>query len=802
VLQKLQRFLVAFEVTRCLSILSIEQGCKMITIENEASLRAALLRDMNLFVGAGFSILAENNVPAKLPTGKELVEELCAEFHETSLLGQQLSMVSQIIKTKDKRRFNEFLVKRFSVLNYDQRYNAIAKLKISKIFTTNIDNLFNMIFQKTTPKYLNDLIIRGATFRDSSAVEFLPLHGSVTHPDPDFTFTPIEIASAFSNNPTQFQYLVTCLNKAPTLFLGYSLQDASALQSLNTAFSNGPQDRARWIQLREPDEAAEAYFRSLGFQIIIASTDDVLNFLFSLTDNISHQSPQALSQKDFASGRIPTIQEAPVRPIAEFFRGHAPVWHDILTRRVPLISAYSKIINGIDAGRHVLLSGIPVSGKSTLLMQAAVYCETSKVKLFEDVITLEKAESIRRTASGKGEVLLFVDNIGDSVDALDFLTSSSTIQVVGADRSVNIGFGSHRFNSSKFEVIDCSDLATADYSKIFDAIPPAIRIDRMEMPLVEAQYAPSTFEFIERNVHGQNISERYAEVLIKLRERQVEIHDLFVMICYVFSCHAPVSFDVVSRFVGAGGDYRKVYSLTENLGKLLSDIDTADTQFVDLDDSQDHFTPRSWLIAETVVKMCRNEDFGRVFLKFHNSVPRLFIPRYSNFRRYGYRSSFVDRVYPDWQHGEAFYLKAYGEDRSYFLKQQLAIFLGGRKQFELAFKYIDEALTDSKSRNPNIRHTHARLLFDANIDRAASIPSLKGLIIQSMEILEGCHEYDKRQTNHAIRFAEQSIKYRAIFPGSEADSYRRKAIGWLKEEIEKLPSLRHAKYLLRQLMME
>lgn len=525
----------------------------------------------------------------------------------------------------------------------------------------------------------------------------------------------------------------------------------------------------------------------------------MLDFLHEVASSVVEVESQGLTQSDFGSGKIPSLQEIAVRPITDFFRGHAPVWHDILTNRIPVTAKYRHLVDQINAGRHILLSGIPVSGKSTLLMQAAAYHDTKQVKLFEDVVSTEKAKAIIRTASNRGKVLIFIDNVADSIDSLDILTSNSNIQVIGSDRSVNIGFGSHRFNASKFVQIDCSDLEASDYPKIFEAIPPAIRSAKMEIPHVEAQYNPSIFEFIERNVQGQKISDRYRNVLGKLRDEQEQVHDLFVMICYVSSCHAPVSFDVVSRFMRAGGDYVKVYALTERLGKLLSEIDTANSEFIDLDDSQDHFTPRSVLIADTVVEMCRDDDFRRMYLQFHANVPRLFIPRYANFRRYGYRSAFVDRVFQDWREGERFYQRAYAEDRSYFLKQQLSIFLGGRKQFELAFKYIDEALTESHGRNPNIRHTHARLLFDANIEKAANDSSLRGHLRKSMEILEGCHEYDKRQTNHALRFADQSIKYSAVFPGGEADSYRGKAEGWLREEIEKMPSLRHAKYLLRQL---
>ncbi|WP_144223318.1 SIR2 family protein [Mesorhizobium amorphae] len=716
----------------------------MLKIENEASLRAALKSEINLFVGAGFSILAKDKNSKFLPIGSALSEELCSEFNVQNLKDQPLPLISQIIKSKDKIRFNEFLMNRHRVKDYDERYNSLNRFPISRIFTTNIDNLFSHIYSISDNKYLNDLIVQGASFRDKTAVEYLPLHGSVNYPEPDFTFTPIELASAFANNPTQFQYLVSCLRKAPTLFLGYSLQDAGTLQSLNYSFTNGPQEKSRWIQLRSQDDAAEAYFKSLGFNIVQGDTDSLLDYLSQLSsDERQPTKSSTLHQRDFESGRIPLLHETPVRPIVDYFRGHAPTWHDVLTNRVPRTSRYAELINHIDANRNVLVAGIPVSGKSTLLMQAAAYYDTAKIKLFEDFVSPEKATSLVNKVSGKADVILFIDNVADCVDSLDVLANSKNIQIVGADRSVNIGFGSHRFNTNKFLQFDCSDLSDGDYSKIFEAIPPAIRRYKMEIPNVNQAYNPSTFEFIEKNVQGQTISDRYKEVLQKLRGQQIDIHDLFVMICYAFSCHSPVSFDVVSRYCELNGDYKKVYEAIDRLGTLLADISPNDREFVDLNENQDYFTPRSSLVAETVVEMCRNEDFRRMYLRFHNNVPRLFIPRFSNFRRYGYRSGYAERVFKEWQEGEAFYLRAYQEDRTYFLKQQLAIFLGSRKQFQIAFKYIDEALTESHNRNPNVRHTHARLLFDANIDKAATDISLRNNLRKSMEILESCHEYDK-----------------------------------------------------------
>jgi hypothetical protein len=210
---------------------------------------------------------------------------------------------------------------------------------------------------------------------------------------------------------------------------------------LSYASADEAQDKARWMQIRDPDDFATiTYFKSLGFSIIIGETSDVLNFLTDVANRSVAPQTNKLSQSDFKSGRIPSLQKASVRPITDYFKGHAPTWHDILTKRIPTTSNYAKLINSIDAGRNVLIKGIPVSDKSTLLMQAAAYYDTKRIKLFEDVITREKSRSLVNQINGNASVILFIDNIADSVDGLDILTSTRDIQVVGADRSVFLGF--------------------------------------------------------------------------------------------------------------------------------------------------------------------------------------------------------------------------------------------------------------------------------------------------------------------------------------------------------------------------
>ena len=48
----------------------------MVSIENENNFRSALSKGINLFLGAGFSVLAKNKDGSHLPLGEGLKDEL------------------------------------------------------------------------------------------------------------------------------------------------------------------------------------------------------------------------------------------------------------------------------------------------------------------------------------------------------------------------------------------------------------------------------------------------------------------------------------------------------------------------------------------------------------------------------------------------------------------------------------------------------------------------------------------------------------------------------------------------------
>jgi hypothetical protein len=84
------------------------------------------------------------------------------------------------------------------------------------------------------------------------------------------------LASAFSSDPDKWHVLTGRLQKFPTVFCGYSLNDAGVLQALSPETVNERPHQDKWIVLRDADDAAESYFTALGFNIIIGGTVELL----------------------------------------------------------------------------------------------------------------------------------------------------------------------------------------------------------------------------------------------------------------------------------------------------------------------------------------------------------------------------------------------------------------------------------------------------------------------------------------------------------------------------------------------
>ena len=137
---------------------------------------------LNLFLGAGFSVYANNQEGESLPLGKDINEKLIALFALDKDRKYSLSKTCQRIKKDNEEMLEKILKETYTVSTFDKEYIELTRLPIKNIITTNIDNLLEKIYDDSKASVnLSDAAVYGS-FEKDKVVNLYKLHGSVTYP--------------------------------------------------------------------------------------------------------------------------------------------------------------------------------------------------------------------------------------------------------------------------------------------------------------------------------------------------------------------------------------------------------------------------------------------------------------------------------------------------------------------------------------------------------------------------------------------------------------------------------------------
>lgn len=772
-------------------------------IENENTFKNQLQKGINLFLGAGFSVEANGTFEEKLkamPAGDGLRKEILKVFDRDQNSQMPLPQLCQIISKTKRDALNDFLRSRFTVIGFDKLYGNLERINVKAIFTTNIDDLIFKIFDNSQKYYVNDISLRGPSIAGSSAIDYIALHGSVLHPPSEgLDFSPVEIASSFERDKDKWFGYIGRVQQTPTLYWGYSMADAGVLQALAKETTKGRERAPAWVTLRAADDEAIEFYSSLGFQIIIADTLDLLKYFGQIKVEKTPGSPKRLLDKRFSEYLIPAVNKVPVRTLSEFYLGAEATWYDVFLGNLHKTKHFSIAQNSIEGGRNCLLIGAAVTGKSTLLRLLANSVSDPIQPLFIEDITPEKAQLLRKDIDAEGvKVVAFVDNAADAWEAVGVLGASNNIQIVAAERDYIFDSVAHRFSRGKFDIFDISGLSGLDVQAVLDKIPSGVQrlgTRNFHEPL-RVDVDPTFFEVLDSSITGHLLADRFIEALAQLKQQVPEKHDLLLLSCYLYSCRIPTSVDVASSFLAnVVGDPKTVYELLTSMSSLLSQYEgsLADTE-------QAYFVPRSRSVAEAVMRRVGPSDLRRLLIQFHSEVSPTKIPRYDIFRRMAYDANLTNRAFPEWEDGLDFYEKCFDRDHSHSFKQQGAIYLSRKKQYPLAFKWIDDAMAIAGRRAASVRNTYAVIMFNANYDKPGSVPEVMATLDESMQILQKCYTEDLRKAYHAKVFADQTVKYAKKFPDSTRSlEYLDQASTWLNAELNSRHGDRAINQLLRDL---
>ena len=602
-----------------------------------------------------------------------------------------LPQVATILNASQKIEFLNYLKSRFTVGEFDPRYQVIKRLPIRAIFTTNVDNLLHEIYKNSTTAYLNDLDLRGSTFSDRNAIDLIALHGSVLNESRDLTFDATDLASAFAREPDRWHYLTQALESAPTIFCGYALTDAGTLRSLHPSSTGGRELSDKWITvLPGTDEGTLRFFRALKFQIIESEIVELLEYFEAHSKPIKVQRPETSTQELFPEWAIPDIGSVPVRPILDYFSGAPPTWYNVYSGQLSTTNHHARVRDALNSGKHTLITGIPGSGKTTLMMQILKDFAFAGHKLFCEAPTQEKARLILNRLDG-GHALIGIDNFADDLDGVNVLIEAPNVQVLGSDEIYWLEIVLHRLPRNKIQVIDVTDLSDEDTQTLLSHIPSDIRKNPSRASRQREGHTPSIFEIVESNTRFPTLSQRYRQVLNDIGKQDVSLLEFLLVCAYVHSCRTPVSIDILFAFFrDLEIDFEQLNSMHNRLMGIVVDY------IGDLDDGdQNYYAPRSTLVSQAIIKQASPRQLKGVIKRFHRQVSPYRIHRYDVFKRRAYAHDLMRGVFENWEEGLAFYRDCYAKERNAYILQQGALYLSSKKRFQEAFQMIDKSLSVS-----------------------------------------------------------------------------------------------------------
>ena len=792
-------------------------GGRKMRFDNEA-LFVSLVSNygMNLYLGAGFSVYADNEAGEKLPLGNEINKHLIDVFGLKTNREYTLSKSCQKIKKDNKDALERLLKETYRVKSFDKMYTGLCRLPIKNIITLNIDNLVERIYEdESSTKIIADNNITGP-LEKNNVVNLYKLHGSVTYPmGSDMSFTDKELTDLFVREPGLFNTVSLKLSSAPTLFWGTSFGDNDSLELICHSEIYSKSATPKWIVVYPSDNVEDTIedLEDLGFNIVVADTKELMEYLCSLSFAASTKVKKYVYREyreNFPANFICNeLEHSSVRrPVMDFFSGAEPVISDILSSNVKRTSYFNQILQTIFSKRVTLITGIPGCGKSTLLMQLAFGKEIDGRKFWFNSIIKQEAEKLVKLVKDDKNVTVFLDNLYSNVDAFEVLKGNSNIKLVLAERALNYEYVKRFLSISSDAIVDVSNLAASDIQNIClsmnksssDAI--ALMEKNENISLLEIVFFASTNAQIKERISG------YIKDLAEFKDEKLKIDllELYTLVNYTSSCGIPATMDMLYFYFGdLIENYEDIIYALKKMNKII--VETTDEE-LKIDESQDYLIMRSKLFAEKSIFLIPPEIFAHVLEKFLDKVSPHAIYRYDIFKRKAYDADFTCRAFSKTR-GIQFYEKLLLQNSNPYVRHQYSIFLQRKGDINLAWEQIDRAHTECQKKIFSIANTHAIIMFEKNMAVEAKnekeLDIQKNTIGRSFSTLEYCLSQDIRVSYHALTYARNAIRYYEKFGKDEfSESYIDSATVQLNSIIDSKeyiyrPVLREMKTLLSEL---
>lgn len=419
-------------------------------------IRAINRNQANLFLGSGFSTLAKNHSGKPLPTGSQF-SKLLWEFlgyEEPYDPSTSLAELYEALLASGKPAIaiSSFLTNNLMSVDVPREYQEIVKVFWARIYTTNIDNLLELIYAKVRTPTLDirsfprdELPERDALLEKIQAVH---LHGRLPCSPNDVTFSISQFARRATPHDHLYDHFVRDYATKTTVFIGTALNEPLLWQYIEIRKAKRAEigeERPKSFLISPTINAPKRQLlEAMNVVPIIGSASDFLAWL-------ANKSPQIVGKDEVLRVTLPGLvelvrgtssgQERDLRAVKEFGRhfhsvpievgtasrerslfllGASPKWEDLLCQRDAPREITGMVQQAIESSltsqssKVVLypLLGSAGSGKSTLLRRIAIQlAQAGHTCFLTNSEELARFEDIGRALTHIGKkCVLFFDN--------------------------------------------------------------------------------------------------------------------------------------------------------------------------------------------------------------------------------------------------------------------------------------------------------------------------------------------------------------------------------------------------------
>lgn len=741
-----------------------------IKIDREDLFAEKLLSGINLFTGAGFSCLPDDEGNS-LPTADKLALELCEKFNLSyDTFGNDLESLCALA---DGDELQDFLRIRFRVCKINSKYLILNKINLLSYVTTNIDNIIHLAIESGNRYYLKSLTYYGATRKDQTEICYIPLHGEVINKENKLFFGKFDLAVADQANSDLFQEAAIKLRNSPVLFWGYGFHDSGVLKTVKKLLSYGPQDI--WIQCMPEDTKQIALFKSLGCNIILGNTAVLFDWIEKKILNVKEDviSTQIKEKPNLKKFSIPSINQVPAVPAKDFYIKGVTQWYSVLAKQAIELDIVNDLYDKHLGNKNTILIGTDFSGKTTALMQLALKMKNAN-KLFVKNLTEEKSKYILNNLDG-AQTVIFIDDCEEDLIAYKLLADAENISTIATATDYTFEASKHLLGETQICQFFIEDFTQEQARRFYNSIDGTIRNSVFHYKDDEKEKF-SILEMMLKNISNSLGQYRVRQLLEKILQRDKDAFETVALASYLSSNKSALSTDILFSYFGCNS-YEETRRFVSEANGLLRELDVV---FDLCDDDQDYYDIRSKLFLYHSKKILSETEslksaYSNVIRKFLKRVPIFKIYQYQLFRRSAYDAKLYYTLFRE--EANEIYSALYEYEPNPYTLQQWALCRAYLKQFKEAFADIDKALRQ-RPNNFSIQNTSAIILFEANRDEKN--PTGRQKRNEAMGILEKCYYNDKRKAYHANRFAEFAID---IYEMDNDYQYIQQARLWIDEII-------------------